>query len=139
MSSPGKYRGLRDANGKWVHGWYVEWNGHSYIEFSRPDCSWYDNIRVEVRPETVAQYTGEDGIWGDDILTFSVFDMHDSDTQYRGVAKFADGEWQLWNIDDKNGMYGDDGPFSLHWVLLQDVEAEVIGDIHTTPQLMEGK
>ena len=92
---------------------------------------------IEVIPDSVGQSTGLDDIWGGDILAFSVFDMHDNDTQCRGVVKFSNGEWQLWNPYSKEGVFGDDGPFSLYWVLSQDVEAEVIGNTTDTPELLE--
>ncbi len=136
MSSPRQYRGLRDANGKWVHGWHVEWNGHSYIEFSRPDCSWYDNIRVEVIPETVGQETGLKDMSGVD-LDWWEGDLISS-AKSRVIHEIfwheKDGQWCGRRVN-----FITDPPDYKPLCEYAQIEGfEVIGNIHQHPHLLEG-
>ncbi|SFM35166.1 YopX family protein [Salibacterium qingdaonense] len=86
------------------------------------------------------QYTGIDEddkeIYEGDIIDFTVFDIEDNDTQYRGVVTFAGGMFQLWKSVESE-FYGSDGPFELYWVHLQDDELKVLGNIHENPELLE--
>ena len=78
-------------------------------------------------------------IYEDDILKFCVFDHNDNDTHYRGIVKFSEGQWQLWNQIDSE-YYGSDGAFPLYWTHRQDDTIEVIGNIYENLELLkEGK
>ena len=101
---------------------------------------------VRLDPETVCKSTGfsaykkddPDGdrspIFEGDILKFAVFDYNGLDTLHTGVVRFAEGEWQLWHDKDSE-YYSNDGAFSLFWVLSQDDEAEIIGNIFDEPEV----
>ena len=68
-------------------------------------------------------------IFEGDKLAFTVFDYNGHDKQYEGVVKFADGQWQIWKTIDSE-YYGADGAFDLCWVVYQDDEIEITGNIH---------
>lgn len=89
----------------------------------------------------VMQFTGlldKNGkeIYCGDILSFTVFDHNDNDTQYKGVVKFNNGEWQLWSSNEDE-YYGANGAFSLYWVEQQDSELEIIGNIWENKDLLK--
>lgn len=97
--------------------------------------------RYPVIPETVGQYTDltdKNGkkIFEGDIVKFTTWDHNGSDTQHIGVVKFACGMWGIWKTP-KNEYWGDDGAFELYMVHSNDDEIEVIGNIHSNPELLE--
>ncbi len=137
MSEQRLYRG-KTKDGTLVKGWYVE-VGRPYI---LPAGKSLNTDFIEVIPSSVGQITGEcefhrKEIYGGDRLRFTIFDHNDSDEQFKGTVKYADGEWQLWNCNTSDGRFGHDGPFALHWVLMQDVEAKIIGNTIDNKELLE--
>ena len=134
-----KFRGKDVFSEKWCYGVYIPAEFTTWREPSISD----GYRRKEIDPETIGQYTGykdtdENEIYEGDILEYSVFDYQGCDTQYRGVVKFADGEWQIWKSADSE-YYGNDGAFHLGWVRAQDDEVKVIGNIFDNPELLEEK
>lgn len=69
-------------------------------------------------------------IYQDDILSFTVFDFNGGERQYAFAVRWSesDGEWQLGDAD---------GSYSLAWILRQDDEAVIIGNIHENPKLLK--
>jgi uncharacterized phage protein (TIGR01671 family) len=89
----------------------------------------------------IMQFTGlkdKNGkeIYEGDILDFSVFDYNDHDTQYKGCIVYDGSRFMIWNKPDDE-FYGPDGGFDLDWIIGQDDEAEVIGNIHENPDLIK--
>ena len=72
-------------------------------------------------------------------LSFTVFDCFDNDTQYIGVVRYEGSRFMIFNPKWDDGNYGSNGPFDLDWVVMQDDEIEIIGNIHENPKLLEGK
>lgn len=135
------FRGKRLNGDGWVYGdlSYHAHDGEVYVfpgdGYDSPDC-------YEVDPATIGQYTGltdKNGvkIFEGDICDFTVFDCLDNDTQYRGVVVYAGSRFMLWKSED-NEYYGADGGFDLDWVVAQDDEFEIIGNIHDNPELLRG-
>ena len=86
------------------------------------------------------QWTGlvdcnEVDVYDGDILNYTVFDMNDNDTQFKGVVKWVGCGFIITQIPDSlsNGEYG----LELYWVAQQDCELEVIGNIHKNPELIK--
>ena len=86
------------------------------------------------------QFTGLLGkqgkeIYEGDILDFSVFDYNGRDTQHKGCVVYDGSRFMVWKkLDDE--FYGSDGGFDLDWLLSQNNEAEVIGNIWENPGLI---
>ncbi len=134
MSNPGKYRGLRLDNGEWVYGWYVyseQLNAHYIVEAgfqSNYTCVNSPGIiyvqgSYEVRPETVGQSTPLDdkkgrGMYAGDII--------------KAVDAILVVAWHFnrWVMKDGKGRIKE-------FRQIDQCFYEIIGDIHTTPQLME--
>lgn len=138
-----EFRAMRVDNREWVQGydllrrqdwvddkrWVIRYfmqDGYSCNETPKTEDF------IEVRPETVGQYTGKkdrDGveIYGDDIARFN----HHGKRLTGKVFQTVTGEWTIsaGTVGESTDLYyGRD-----------QKDIEVIGDIHTTPQLMEGK
>ena len=118
-----EFRG-KNKKGIWFHGSYIETN------IDAPAIVWGDGEQMEVVRETVGQFTGikqnDSKIFEGDRLSFTVFDCFDNDTQYMGVVEYIGSRFMIVNPNDKDGNYGNDGPFDLDWVCYQDDELEII-------------
>lgn len=95
----------------------------------------------EVAPNTIGQYTGikdKNGnrIFEGDILDFTVFDWQGHGTQYRGVVKYEGAHFMLW-LSCESEYYGADSGFFLDWVVDQDSEATVIGNVFENKELLK--
>ena len=136
--------------GQWLEGYILHdgVTGKYYIH--RDNClNESDNVgeegllrfvAYEVDPETVCQYTGianenEKKIFEGDICEFSVFDYNGHDIQYKGVVVYSGSRFMLWHSKESE-YYGDDGGFDLDWVISQDDEFEVVGNIFDNPELI---
>jgi uncharacterized phage protein (TIGR01671 family) len=82
------------------------------------------------------QFTGLRDIYEGDWLEFSVFDHNGSDTQYKGCVVYQGSRFVIFNKPDDE-YYGSDGAFDLDWVVEQDDEIKIIGNIHENPELLE--
>lgn len=99
-----------------------------------------NGLAYVVIPETVGQYTGlkdNNGtkIFEGDIIYFTVFDSTGGDTQYLGTVKYIK-EFTDFDIEVENKEIK---IFNLSWVLSQDDEFEIIGNIHDNPELLKGE
>lgn len=146
------FRGKRVDNGEWVYGDFLsrknKLSTRPYIVFH--DSEYIIPRTIEVDPDTVSQWTGltayidtdeeyemeEMKLFEGDILEFAVFDHNDIDTHYTGIIKYADGMYQIWKSEESE-YFGHNGGFVLGWVLAQDDESRIIGNIHDNPELME--
>lgn len=134
------FRGKRLVIGDWVIGnLFVPTISEGHTEI----CVGTETTRLayDVDPKTVGQWTGltnSNGtkIFEGDICDFSVFDYNDCDTQYRGVVVYDGSRFMLWKKPDSE-YYGNDGGFDLDWVLAQDDEFKVVGNLWDDPNLLE--
>lgn len=84
----------------------------------------------------LCQYTGlkdKNGkeIYEGDILSFTVFDAFGGDRQYRGAVRYCGSCFMIWLSLD-----GDDC-LDLDWVIEQDDELEIIGNINDNPEIIK--
>ena len=160
-----KYRGLT-KEGKWVYGWYAEAEGrYLIIQADKAElmldsydpCRVYDiSDAIEVIPETVGKQVGLKAaksyrddleIYEGDIIKYpnEIYKM------FRAVGwegKLTGFELIVW-CQKNVGFLGKDlnrlkEGYKLEdicprylWVLDMTKSSEIIGDIHTTPELME--
>lgn len=138
MSRPIKFR-VWDKDYKEMH--VCGENVHDSMSFNEDGTAYYYNLQNgegsgEHGSYILMQYTGrntyeEQEIFDSDILYFTVFDYNGSDKQYKGVVKWSDeASAFVISVDKSNEEYW------LYWVLNQDDEVEVIGNIHDHPHLL---
>lgn len=139
------FRGKRVDNGGWAYGDYHKFT--CTTSSISPVPTYYimgtdasSKAQIWVDSTTIGQYTGlqdKNGkkIFEGDICDFTVFDCCDNDTQYRGVVTYVGSRFMLWKSVESE-YYGADGGFDLDWVISQDDEFEIIGNIHDNPELL---
>jgi len=130
------FRGKREDNGEWVEGSLV----HQTLYYGDPvdryhiiydgefDYDYYSSERVI--PETVGQYTGLTDKNGTKIFEGDIVNVFTETTRY--VVKFD--EWRCGWYPFASG----DGCGCCETHTHPPNYAEVIGNIHDTPELMEG-
>ncbi len=137
------FRGKRNDGGGWVCGHYVyrpDIHGAHFIVAvnSIGTLLWF-----EVAPETVGQFTGLTDKNGKKIFEGDIFNLED---EIMAVVIFKDGcfrleeyglrgAWTESGFDEFGGSWGVIDCESIDWYSLHD--AEVIGNIHDNPELLE--
>jgi len=123
------FRGKRVDNSEWVKGDLVNHRCGKKSICVNPSKLGYRAVQgwdTEVIPETVGQCTDEKVfntcLFDGDKLSFTVFDSMGGDEQYKGEIRWCYGEYMIY-VDDNTY-------FNLYWVLQQDDEVEITGNIH---------
>ena len=132
------YRGKRADNGEWVYGFLVEAlncvtdknetfiieQDATYFTYGEFACA------VEVKPETVGQFTGLCDKNGRKIFEGDIVEFTDKYTWKKGKAKivFEAFKWKY------SGCYYGGNP--IVWLCIDDtsIKFEVIGNIHDNPE-----
>lgn len=131
------YRGLT-KDGKWVYGWYNHHENKDWIsDWDKgfptvlPDGEIGNTWMVEVIPETVGQQVGLKDKNGKEAYHKDITQDRDGD---KGIVEWDNerGKWYLKGIG-KTFLGGKMADYEI-----EDIRAqEIIGDIHTTPNLLE--
>lgn len=120
-----KFRGKSLNTGLWSYGDLRQDNirRKAYVEY-------------EVDPETIGQFTGLTDcngkeIYEGDMLSFTVFDVFGCDRQYRGTVRYCGSRFMIWlSLDGEVCL-------DLDWVIEQDDELEIIGNIYDNPEIIK--
>lgn len=120
-----KFRGKSLNTGLWSYGDLRQDNirRKAYVEY-------------EVDPETIGQFTGLTDcngkeIYEGDMLSFTVFDVFGGDRQYRGTVRYCGSRFMIWlSLDGEVCL-------DLDWVIEQDDELEIIGNIYDNPEIIK--
>lgn len=120
-----KFRGKSFNTGLWSYGDLRQDNirRKAYVEY-------------EVDPETIGQFTGLTDcngkeIYEGDMLSFTVFDVFGGDRQYRGTVRYCGSRFMIWlSLDGEVCL-------DLDWVIEQDDELEIIGNIYDNPEIIK--
>jgi len=128
MNDRHRYRGKRVDTGEWVIGSLVEFEDCPQIVYGRTNG--LNNAGVTVAEDTIGQCTGIKDKAGR--LVFEG-DVLKRSTGTVGVVKWREEYacFDFWYIDDYSGNYS---------VLLSHIitDSEIVGDIYTNPELVEG-
>jgi len=92
------------------------------------------SLKGKVMEFTGLKDSNDKDIYEDDVLSYTVFDHNDNDTQFKGVVNWVGSGFIVTQNPDvfSNGEYG----IELFWVHNQDCELSVIGNIHENPELL---
>ena len=144
------FRGKRIDNGEWVYGYYIEaknrWHKYGvhkeWIACSaRSNGGWFClGERHAIISETAGQFTGltdKNGtkIFEGDIVTAPYIDpifhsaWNEGNPTENVVVKYADGVFYIEYIESKHKI-------TLFGLLDGEKEAEVIGNVHDNPELL---
>lgn len=121
-----KFRGKRLDNGEWITGDLIRISGHTFI-FPDPAPNGIDRYMVD--PATVGQYTGlkdRNGreIYEGDVMRF-ITEFGEAITS---EVAFMDGFFHVQGEEDDD-IYG------ITYVV-ESMNAEIIGNIHDNPELL---
>jgi len=133
-----QYRGLT-KDGEWVYGWYAERRDSHYNTYS---VIIEDDLEFEVIPETLGQQTGLKDKNGKEIYEGDIVsrnpqpDWNEKSEYSNAQVVFNKGTYELTCLGcDEKKKFGK----CIHSWFFHTYIIEVIGDIHTTPELMEKK
>ncbi|MCM1170200.1 MAG: YopX family protein [Bacteroides sp.] len=126
-----KFRG-RSLSGEWLYGDLVCRCGDVHV-FPEDGVDSIDNYEVD--PDTVGQYTGLKDKNGREIYEGDILNNYDEPNPL--VVKWDEGgsRFGLFNLDDD--CESDFTSVEVRLGLV--VDAEVVGNIHDNPELLEGK
>ena len=143
-----KFRGQTyDTPPHWVFGdLYHYITGEPAINYPHPHKKWLES--EPVRPDTVGQFTGRcvsesAGIFEGDVLEYTVFDYQGQDVQYRGVVEWCGSRFivsvclVLASNKWREKRDYEESYYDLDWLLDQDDEVKIIGNVHDNPELLE--
>ena len=141
------FRGKRCDNGEWVQGYYIRaehhWHNHGihkdWITLgASANGGWFAlHNKYAVKSETVGQFTGltdKNGkkIFEGDIVAQNWYDHNEPADDSFGEVVFCEYDCSFSVMDvEKDGIVPLGKCHAYHW------EAEVIGNIHDNPELLE--
>lgn len=126
-----EFRGKRLRSSEWVHGFYYEERGFSYITVVTDKPGEIPtHLNVPVDPKTVGQYTNVNTLSGEKIFQGDVVLVEDVNHYFSddiiGVAEFLAGMWVVNNRVDK-----------MVPLWSETNEIEIVVNIHDNPEYLE--
>lgn len=112
------------------------------------DCTTWEELTEEEQEQFLLEWNCKENrnnteddwkgrkIFENDIVEFTVFDYNGIDTQYKGVVVYSGSRFMIWKSKESE-YYGNDGGFDLDWVLYQDDEFKVVGNIFDDEYLLK--
>lgn len=127
------FRGKRLDNGEWVEGNIII--NHDFVAImSYNGCQYWHDI-IEVNSSTIGQYTGLTDKNGKLIFEGDILFLRDS----AGGKHYDVVVAEYWNCSCCGGVFGFSTEYGDVNIDIRDHKcAEVIGNIHDNPELMEG-
>ena len=121
-----KFRGMRVRGGRWAVGYY-----------SSPSCIFVQDLEddIEIKPETVGQFTGREDKNYNDVYEGDVVDDHYIG---KGVVEMGRLGWRVKYYDSYDVWLNDIGKHFGDFVSSEWGCVEIIGNIHENPELMKG-
>lgn len=125
------FRGNRTDNGKWVEGHLIVFPKSKITKIMVWNAADLDFDAIEVRPESVGQFTGKTDkngkrIFGGDIAKY---------TKKDGTTAFYE---VVWDNELFAPMFQLIGSCSGVFVAGMNERVEIIGNIHDNPELLNG-
>lgn len=139
-----KFRGKRVDNGKWVYGYYIRYGKKSFIYLNESTRSFLNSF-IEVIPETVGQFTGEEvwlrsGVLKEkvklfewDNISFCIPDRVGNLLSHVGTVYWCNCCFWI----DCTDTEGEEGIYGLSSVIIQDNNVEIVGNSHDNLELWE--
>lgn len=131
-----RFRGKRLYREEWIYGLLEEYPKNIYVI-----ADYYKEQCFPVEENTIGQFTGmkdknDNDIYEGDILSL---DLDDIEIECKGVVKYRDrtSEYVLEKINNHKGCCR--RVFELGWVINQDFNIEIIGNIYDNKELLEAQ
>ncbi len=144
-----KFRGKRIDTGEWVYGYYVVDPLQRHRIYFKPFDESTNNTYHFVIPETVGQFTGLLDKNGKEIYEGDIISIDKKASLHQncpitviGSVHFRGGKYEVITRNVINRMFLNKGSIHfgvsiMEWISLPEfIRAEVIGNIHDNPELL---
>ena len=130
-----KFRGQRQSDNKWIYGDLLQPIEICDI-YEISDCESIDGSRYDVVEDTIGQYTGLKDKNGKEIYEGDI--LQDKDCIYKVIFEYGSFDGKiievLRNVGTQKGM-----TYQLSFIISDNDNIKVIGNIYENPELLEDK
>lgn len=114
---------------------FTYWGRISDGEFASPASDNFTTKGMDCQSTGLTDKNGV-AIFEGDILSYTVFDYEDRDTQFIGEVKWLPFMTSFIVTQIPDSLMNGDWGLGLGWIEQQDCELEVIGNIYENPELI---